>query len=82
LFRLNQNSQMFPLNTSKVGENISIQCFGCSTEDACRLRELGCVEGASAKLVSKQHHLILQVGETRLAINGELASKIFVLPLI
>jgi len=73
---------MFPLNTSPIGEIITIQCFGCSTEDACRLRELGCVEGASAKLVSKQHHLILQVGETRLAINGELAGKIFVLPLI
>jgi len=82
LFRLNQNRQMFPLNTSPIGEIITIQCFGCTTEEACRLRELGCIEGASAKLVSKQHHLILQVGETRLAINGELASKIFVLPLI
>lgn len=71
---------MFPLTTSKIGELFSIQCLGCSNEDACRLRELGCVEGVSGKIVSKQNHLIVQVGETRLAINGELAGKIFVLP--
>ena len=71
---------MFPLSTSQVGEMITIQCFGCSTEDACRLRELGCVEGVFGKIVSKQNHIILQVGETRLAINGDLARRIFVLP--
>lgn len=72
---------MFPLSTSKVGEVISIQCLGCSNEDACRLRELGCVEGVNGTIISKQQHVILQVGETRLAINGDLARSILVLPM-
>lgn len=71
---------MFPLSTSEIGEIICIQCFGCNTEDACRLRELGCVEGCLGKIVSKQNNIILQVGETRLAITGDLARRIFVLP--
>ncbi|HET6527623.1 MAG TPA: FeoA family protein [Balneolaceae bacterium] len=71
---------MYPLNTSKVGEKVHIKCLGCNCEEACRLRELGCVEGTTGKIVSKQANVILQVGEARLAINGALARTILVSP--
>jgi Fe2+ transport system protein FeoA len=71
---------MLPLNVTKSGEKVDICCLDCSCDDACRLRELGCVEGVSGKIISNQSNVILQVGETRLAINGKLARRILVNP--
>lgn len=69
---------MHPLSTTKKGEKINIECLGCSCEEACRLRELGCVEGISGKIISNRSNIILQVGDTRLAINKNLARSILV----
>lgn len=69
---------MHPLSNSKAGEKINIQCLGCSCEEACRLRELGCVEGTSGRIISNQSSVIVQVGETRLAIDQKLANSILV----
>jgi Fe2+ transport system protein FeoA len=41
---------------------------------------MGCVEGNRAYIISNKNNVILQVGQTRLAINSKLARKILVLP--
>ena len=71
---------MHPLNTSKEGEEVTVQCFDCNCDDVCRLNELGCVEGANGRIISNQSNVILQVGETRLAIAKDLAKSILVSP--
>lgn len=69
---------MHPLNSSKEGENIVVRCLDCNCDDICRLNELGCIEGANGKIISNQNNIILQVGETRLAIAKDLAKSILV----
>lgn len=69
---------MHPLNTTKAGEKIHVQCLGCNCQDACRLREMGCVEGIRGKIISNNSNVVLQVGETRLAISSKLARTILV----
>ncbi|MGD8427955.1 MAG: FeoA family protein [Balneolaceae bacterium] len=69
---------MHPLNTTKAGEKINIQCLGCDCQNACRLRELGCVEGVKGKIISNNSNIVLQVGDTRLAISEKLARTILV----
>lgn len=69
---------MHPLTASKKGEEINICCLGCNCQEACRLREMGCVEGVKGKIISNNSKVILQVGKTRLAINAELAHSILV----
>lgn len=71
---------MLPLTISKPGENVDICSLTCSSSEAKRLREMGCVEGIRAVIVSNQKNVILQVGDTRLAINGDLARTILVNP--
>ncbi len=71
---------MHPLKNSKAGEKIHIRCLGCTCSQACRLREMGCVEGIRGKIISNQSNVVLQLGETRLAINGNLARTILVSP--
>ena len=72
---------LHPLNTSKEGEQIIVRCLECHGEDVCRLNELGCVEGANARIISNQKSVILQVGESRLAIAENLAKSILVSPI-
>lgn len=69
---------MYPLHTTKAGEQIHIQCLGCNCQNACRLRELGCVEGVDGKIISNNSNVVLQVGDTRLAISQEIARTILV----
>lgn len=69
---------MHPLNTTEAGEQIHIQCLGCDCQNACRLRELGCVEGVNGKIISNNSNIILQIGESRLAISKKLARTILV----
>lgn len=72
---------MHPLNTSKEGEQVIVRCLACHGEDVCRLNELGCVEGANGRIISNQKRVILQVGESRLAITENLAKSILVSPI-
>jgi Fe2+ transport system protein FeoA len=67
-----------PLNTSREGEQVIVRCLTCHGEDACRLNELGCVEGANGRIISNQKRVILQVGESRIAITENLAKSILV----
>ena len=71
---------MLPLTIAKPGEKVHICTLSCNMEDAKRLREMGCVEGICAAIVSNHSNVILQVGETKLAINGNLARTILVRP--
>lgn len=71
---------MLPLTVTRPGENVSICSLTCSLDEAKRLREMGCVEGIRAVIISNQSNVILQVGDTRLAINGNLARTILVSP--
>lgn len=71
---------MLPLTITKPGENVNICSLTCSFDEAKRLREMGCVEGSSAVIISNRSNVILQVGDTRLAINGNLARTILVSP--
>lgn len=71
---------MLPLTIIKPGENVYICILSCSIDEAKRLRELGCVEGNRAVVISNQKNLIVQVGDTKLAINGALAQSILVKP--
>lgn len=71
---------MFPLTTINEGEEIEFNCFSCSCEDACKLRDLGCIEGGKGRILKKNRHIILQIGESRLAIDHSLANSIFVSP--
>ena len=32
---------MFPLNHSKAGEEVTVECIDCDCDDVCRLNELG-----------------------------------------
>lgn len=72
---------MHPLSNSKEGEEVVVRCLDCNCDDVCRLNELGCVEGANGKIISNQQNIILQLGETRLAIARKLAQTILVSPL-
>ena len=69
---------MHPLDTTKAGEKIHIKCLGCDCQNACRLRELGCVEGNKGKIISNKSDVVLQIGDTRLAISRKLARTILV----
>ncbi len=71
---------MHPLSNSKEGEEIVVRCLDCNCDDVCRLNELGCVEGVNGKIISNQQNIILQLGETRLAIARKLAQTILVSP--
>ena len=71
---------MLPLTITKPGENVSICSLNCSFDEAKRLRELGRREGINAVIISNQKNIIMQVGDTRLAINGNLARTILVSP--
>ena len=71
---------MLPLTLMKPGENVDICSLSCSLDEARRLREMGCVEGARAMVISNQKNVIIQAGDTRLAINGNLARTILVTP--
>lgn len=71
---------MLPLTNINPGEDVYIDILSCSSEDAKRLRELGCVEGNRAVIISNHKNVILQVGDTRLALNNGLARSILVTP--
>lgn len=69
---------MFSLNITKAGDKICVCALSCTADDACRLREVGCVEGLTGTVLSNQNDIILQLGETRLGIHRQLAQTILV----
>lgn len=69
---------LHPLSTTKAGEEVTIRCLTCTCEDTCRLNDLGCVEGIKGRIISNQSNIILQIGESRLAIHESLAKNILV----
>ena len=71
-------SLFYPLQHMLPDANVVVPCFACNCDDICRLNELGCFEGANGKIISNQKNIILQVGETRLAIAEDLAKSILV----
>ena len=71
-----------PLTITKIGEQVRVSCLNCASEDTYRLHELGCVEGATATVVSNQKNIILQIAECRLAITRPLAMNILVEPVV
>lgn len=67
---------LLPINQSKIGCTFRICQLGCSESCARQLRQHGCCEGAKCKVLSLQKQLILQIGETRLALDKSLANSI------
>lgn len=69
---------MVPLSALNAGDIVSISCLGCALDQACRLREMGCAEGAMARIIANRKDVIIQIGDTRLAIDAMLARMILV----
>lgn len=69
---------MVPLSALNAGDIVSISCLGCALDQACRLREMGCAEGAMARIIANRRDVIIQIGDTRLAIDAMLARMILV----
>jgi len=69
---------MVPLSALQAGDIVSISCLGCALDQACRLREMGCAEGALARIIANRRDVIIQIGDTRLAIDAMLARMILV----
>lgn len=65
----------------QVGTRVCVKQL-TSRPDVCdRLRELGLVEDQEVRLVSRQHNLICQVCNARIALSEALADAILVQPL-
>lgn len=70
---------MLPLTLAKVGEKYKIRRIGGSDKVRHHLMELGFVVDALISVVSSiDGNLIVNVKETRVAIDGALAAKIMV----
>jgi Fe2+ transport system protein FeoA len=67
-----------PLINARKGESFSIHCMNCSCKEVCMLQDLGCMKGARGKVLSNQKNIILQIGESRIAISAFLAQSILV----
>jgi Fe2+ transport system protein FeoA len=69
-----------PLSRVQVGARVCVKHL-TSRPDVCdRLRELGLVEDQEVRLVSRQHNVICQVCNARVALSNELAEAILVQP--
>lgn len=70
---------MMPLSMANPGEIMSIQRVGGSAETRKFLENLGFVTGGEVKVLTvTAGNLIVQVKESRVAINSEMAKKIMV----
>lgn len=70
---------MMPLSLAAPGEENVIRKVGGNPEVRKHLQSLGLVVGSSVRLVSRVGgNVILGVKDSRLAISGEMAAKIFV----
>ncbi|MBQ7726732.1 MAG: ferrous iron transport protein A [Clostridia bacterium] len=70
---------MMPLMLVDIGEEQMIKKIGGSPEVKKHLEDLGFVVGGDVTVVSKLgNNMIVRVKETRVALNEEMARKIFV----
>jgi Fe2+ transport system protein FeoA len=67
-----------PIRQAIRGEYFTIHSLACSSDEAFGLQQLGCFEGACGKVVAGSSNIILQIGETRLAISERLAKTIVI----
>ncbi|MCR5006368.1 MAG: ferrous iron transport protein A [Clostridiales bacterium] len=70
---------MMPLPLAAVGEEMMVQRIGGAPNVRTHLENLGFVAGASVIVLSEiEGNLIVNVKEARIALNKEMAMKIFV----
>ncbi|MCA1802143.1 MAG: hypothetical protein LC662_06765 [Rhodothermaceae bacterium] len=67
-----------PIRQANRGEYFTIYSLDCSNDEAFGLQQLGCFVGACGRLISGSSDIILQIGETRLAISERLAKTILI----
>ena len=63
-----------------AGASATVVSLGCGENEACRLRELGLMEGASVSVVDARHCMLLDVRGSRLALSPAITAGITVLP--
>ncbi len=63
-----------------AGASATVVSLGCGENEACRLRELGLMEGASVNVVDARHCMLLDVRGSRLALSPAITAGITVLP--
>ena len=63
-----------------AGASATVVALGCGENEACRLRELGLMEGASVNVVDARHCMLLDVRGSRLALSPAITAGITVLP--
>ena len=70
---------MMPMNLLSPGEEGMIQRIGGNPETRQHLENLGFVVGGTVKVIAEMSgNVIVNVKESRVAINREMASKIYV----
>lgn len=71
---------MCPLTAAPEGVPLQVASLGGGGSFRKRLADLGIVPGATITLVRSGVPLLLALGESRFALGGGMAHKIFVLP--
>lgn len=70
---------MMPLNLANIGEKEKIIYIGGSQKLKKHLQDLGFIVGDEVMVVaSTEGNMIIKVKESRVAINGEMAGRIYV----
>ena len=62
-----------------AGASATVVSLGCGENEACRLRELGLMEGASINVVDARHCMLLDVRGSRFALSPAITAGITVL---
>ena len=70
-----------PLSQVRVGARVCVKQLTSRPEVCDRLRELGLVEDQEVRLVSRQHSVICQICNARVALSEALADAILVQPI-
>lgn len=70
---------MMPLSFAVIGEENTIRKVGGNPEVRARLESMGFVTGASVTVITTMGgNLIVNIKESRVAVNKEMASKIMI----
>lgn len=70
---------MAPLTIANIGDEYTVKKLGGLAETKHHLGNLGFAEGAKVRVVNRlDNNFIVAVKDVRIAIDDELASKIFV----
>jgi Fe2+ transport system protein FeoA len=68
------------LGDCRTGASATVVSLGCGEHEACRLRELGLIEGASINVIDSRHCMLLDVRGSRFALSPAITAGITVLP--